>query len=158
MFGVGENPVYLQRVAEREERRRLSGEAQAAEEAQRRQEIILEGLMSATPGAADVEQEDAQDAAARSGMGTDTTSSTAAKASSADQPAQRAALGSEGEEVTAPSPSGDEPKEAPSFEAEATSPSPSGATSLDEKLDQLFAAPSFGDDDDDDDLPPPPGL
>lgn len=40
MFGVGKNPVYLERQAAREERRRLSGQAQAAEEEQRREALI----------------------------------------------------------------------------------------------------------------------
>ena len=40
MFGVGENPVYLERVATREEKRRQSGEAQAEKEATRREAII----------------------------------------------------------------------------------------------------------------------
>ena len=40
MFGVGENPVYMERMREREERRRASGEAQAEEEDQRRDALI----------------------------------------------------------------------------------------------------------------------
>lgn len=40
MFGVGENPIYLERVARREERRQRSGEAQRAEEQLRRDSLI----------------------------------------------------------------------------------------------------------------------
>ena len=40
MFGVGENPVYLQRLAAREEKRRASGAAQAEAEQQRRAALI----------------------------------------------------------------------------------------------------------------------
>lgn len=46
MFGVGENPVYLERKAAREEKRRRSGEAQREAEEQRRASIILDGLMA----------------------------------------------------------------------------------------------------------------
>lgn len=45
MFGVGENPVYLERLAAREEKRRQRGEAQAEEEQDRRQALILGELM-----------------------------------------------------------------------------------------------------------------
>ena len=48
MFGVGENPIFLQRQAEREERRRQRGEAQQEEEDERRGALIIDGLM-ATP-------------------------------------------------------------------------------------------------------------
>ena len=40
MFGVGENPVYLERLEAREEKRRQSGEAQAQKEAMRREALI----------------------------------------------------------------------------------------------------------------------
>jgi ferredoxin len=40
MFGIGENPVYLQRQAEREERRRRTGKAAEEKERARREELI----------------------------------------------------------------------------------------------------------------------
>ena len=40
MFGVGENPVYLARLAEREARKEASGEAQQEREDQRRAALI----------------------------------------------------------------------------------------------------------------------
>lgn len=64
MFGVGENPVYLERLAEREERRRLSGEAKKEEELRERTEMI-EQILSAPAGdlnVDDVEVEANEDA------------------------------------------------------------------------------------------------
>lgn len=46
MFGVGENPVYLQRLEERAEKRRKSGEAQREEEDERRGAFILDSVMA----------------------------------------------------------------------------------------------------------------
>jgi hypothetical protein len=49
MFGVGENPVFLERVAAREERRRLSGEAEAEAEERRREMLISSFMADGTP-------------------------------------------------------------------------------------------------------------
>ena len=46
MFGVGENPIYLQRLEEREEKRQRSGEAQREEEDERRGALILDSVMA----------------------------------------------------------------------------------------------------------------
>ena len=58
MFGVGDNPVYLARQAERAERRQASGEAQQAEEDQRREALIFEAMAEA-----EVEADEALEAA-----------------------------------------------------------------------------------------------
>ena len=142
MFGVGENPIYLERVAAREERRRRSGQAQAAEEAQRRQDVILEGLMSAPPDAANGGQGEAAEGA----------SSPASVLSSTVISAPTGPLLVEG----APS-DPEEPEQTASGTDEAqASEEPLGVDgrSLDAKLDALFVTPTLYDDDDD--MEPPP--
>lgn len=66
MFGVGENPVYLQRLGEREEKRRRSGETQREEEDERRGALIRDSVMA--DDALDVDAVNA--AAATAGSGT----------------------------------------------------------------------------------------
>ena len=51
MFGVGENPVYLERQQRRDERRRASGAAQRQEEDARREALIMGSLYGPTPEA-----------------------------------------------------------------------------------------------------------
>ena len=57
MFGVGENPIYLERKREREERRQRSGAAQEQAEQQRREALVLDGLMASEEDACVVEND-----------------------------------------------------------------------------------------------------
>ena len=57
MFGVGENPVYLARLAERNERKEASGEAEREREDQRRAELIGNLFDGADDGTVDAASE-----------------------------------------------------------------------------------------------------
>ena len=48
MFGVGENPIFLERQAAREKKRRASGEAQEQQEQKRREALIQSIFVEST--------------------------------------------------------------------------------------------------------------
>ena len=140
MFGVGENPVYLDRVAAREEKRRLSGSAQAEAEQLRRDAMIMDGLMGVEAAVGGEEAEEASSDALGASLNT---SAEAAAGGAAEAEAGVAAVAAAGAAIDGDLGIGLD-----------TGPSAALDATLDATLDALFADP-LDDDDGDEDAPPP---